>query len=120
MTATGTWRAVVRLACGERKRKTAPDGQISVRAQKLSSPSAKNISLNPSGDSGLSARPVLSRQEGALRGRHERGRGCGGRGSVGRGWFTGRLCRENDNAQDERRFNASARTGGQHMARRRV
>src|SRR6266536_2359711 len=66
MTATGTWRAVVRLACGERKRKTAPDGQISVRAQKLSSPSAKNISLNPSGKSALPARPVLSRQEGRI------------------------------------------------------
>src|SRR6266567_610741 len=66
MTATGTWRAVVRLACGERKRKTAPDGQISVRAQKLSSPFARNILLNPSGKSALPARPVLSRQEGRI------------------------------------------------------
>jgi hypothetical protein len=57
-----------------------PDGQIS---KKLSSPLAKNISLSPSGKSVLTARPVLSRQEGRIASRHGRGMGCGGRGSVG-------------------------------------
>ena len=42
----------------------APDGQISRRDKKLSSPISKNISLSPSGKSVLPARPVLSRQEG--------------------------------------------------------
>jgi hypothetical protein len=41
----------------------APDGQIS---KNLSSPSRKNISLNPSGKSALPARPVLSRHEGRI------------------------------------------------------
>src|ERR1700682_5337296 len=44
--------------------KVCPVGQIS---KILSSPLAKNISLNPSGKSALPARPVLSRQEGRSR-----------------------------------------------------
>ena len=44
----------------------APDGQISRRDKILSSPISKNISLSPSGKSGLRARPVLSRQEGRI------------------------------------------------------
>ena len=43
-----------------------PDGQISLRDKKLSTPFAKNISLSPSGKSVLPARPVLSRQEGRI------------------------------------------------------
>ncbi len=43
-----------------------PDGQITRRDQNLSSPPAKNISLNLSGKSALPARPVLSRQEGRI------------------------------------------------------
>jgi hypothetical protein len=61
----------------------APDGQISVRTKNLSSPISKNNSLSLSGKSVLPARPVLSRQEGRIASRHERGMGCGGRGSVG-------------------------------------
>jgi hypothetical protein len=46
----------------------------------LSSPSCKNISLNPSGKSSLEIRPSHP-MRGAGRDRHERAVGCGGRGS---------------------------------------
>jgi hypothetical protein len=62
------------------------------RAQNLSSPRAKNISLNMSGKSALPVRPVPTRQEGRIARRHERGMGCGGRSSRRRAsLFAGRL-----------------------------
>jgi len=57
-----------------------PDGQIK---QILSSPSRKNIPLNPSGKSGLPTRPSHPTR-GAARDRHERAVGCGGRGGLRR------------------------------------
>jgi hypothetical protein len=68
---------------GNARATNRPDGQISWRNENLSSPTVENISLSPSGKSVLPARPVLSRQEGRIASRHERGMGCGGRGSVG-------------------------------------
>jgi hypothetical protein len=46
----------------------------------LSSPFCKNISLSPSGESPVEARPIPSREEGALAIVTNVGTGCGGRG----------------------------------------
>jgi hypothetical protein len=61
-------------------RQIQPDGQITSTSRNVdpSSPYAKNISLNPSGKSALSVRPVPPEMR-AFRDRHERAAGCGGR-----------------------------------------
>ena len=66
-------------------------------------PLAKNIPLSPSGKSPLPARAIPSPKRG-VRDRHERGMGCGGRGSVGRG----RLVRRAVSVSEQQRAGRTA------------